>query len=131
MVHALDLAVLSFIIVNDAREIANLSCLALKRYSPSPLTAAMTASRLSRTMSFCDLPLPALGRCALRTALPTAALISSKNWLRSGSLPSLVIGMNGVVMLSRMPNCASLGAWATMWRSPQPNMLMLRLSREA
>jgi hypothetical protein len=52
----------------------------------------MTASRLSSTTSFCELPL-AFGRCAFLTALPTAARISSKKGSRSGAFPSDVIGM--------------------------------------
>ena len=55
------------------------------------------------------------GRCALRTTFRTASAILPRNGLRFGSLPSLVIGMYGVVTLMRMVKFLSFGAFATVW----------------
>ena len=44
-------------------------------------------------------------------------------------MPSLVIGMYGVVMLTQMTKCTASGALATVWCRPQPNRSMSRRSR--
>ena len=81
-------------------------------------------------MSFCDVPSPLVGRCAfLHRPWPTALRIASRNGRRFGALPSLVIGMYGVMMLITMSNCASFGACAMVCESPQPKASMSRLSR--
>jgi hypothetical protein len=55
---------------------------------------------LSSTTLIFDSLLPAVfGRWALLTAFPTVAAITLRKGLRSGALPSDVIGMQGVVRL--------------------------------
>ena len=55
-----------------------------------------------------------LGRCALRTTLPMAVLISRRKGEKSGALPSEMIGMKGVMMFRWISNCASFVVSATM-----------------
>ena len=58
---------------------------------------------------------------ALFAAFVTASLICLTKWDRSGSLPSVVIGMYGVMMLTVM-SYFPLGR-STMWCRPQPHRL--------
>ena len=89
---------------------------------------SITSSRWSSTTSFCDAPLAA-GRRTLRIALRMASAMGVKNGRRFGSLPSLVIGMYGVVILSQTAKFVPLGAVATVWARPQPNTSTSLLSR--
>jgi hypothetical protein len=49
---------------------------------------------------------PADGLECFGSAFPTAVLISEKNGLKSGALPSLTIGTNGATMFMWISNCA-------------------------
>jgi len=50
-------------------------------------------------MSFCEMRPSAVGRCAFLTAFTVAVLIAARKGSRFGALPSLVIGMYGVITL--------------------------------